>query len=101
MKNSYRFYCNKDCQYFPCHEVTNEDDFNCMFCYCPLYLLEDCKGNYTYHSGIKDCSKCLIPHSKGGYDHINNLLREEVFTKAVERNIREMEEKDKENKEDK
>lgn len=43
MKNSYRFYCNKDCQYFPCHEVKNEDDFNCMFCYCPLYLLDDCK----------------------------------------------------------
>lgn len=39
--------------------------------------------------------------TQGGYDHINNLLREEVFTKAVERNIREMEEKDRKSKEDK
>ena len=42
------------------------DDFNCLFCYCPLYALgEDCKGNFTYTvDGIKDCSNCNIPHHR-------------------------------------
>ena len=40
MKNSYRFYKNSECEYFPCHKIDNTDEFNCMFCYCPLYLLD-------------------------------------------------------------
>ncbi|MDO5689614.1 MAG: cysteine-rich small domain-containing protein [Tissierellia bacterium] len=87
MENSYRFFRNTACQYFPCHKVENEEEFNCLFCYCPLFLIEDCKGNPTYHNGIKDCSNCIVPHRPAGYDHINNLLREEVFVKAVEREI--------------
>ncbi len=75
MKNSYKFYNNKDCKYFPCHTVKNEDEFNCMFCYCPLYLVEKCGGNYKIHKGIKDCSDCMIPHSLKGYDYINKKLK--------------------------
>lgn len=40
MKESYRFYQNKACEYFPCHPVDDPDSFNCLFCYCPLYLQE-------------------------------------------------------------
>lgn len=72
-KASYRFFQNKDCQYFPCHEGADPDTFSCLFCYCPLYLLKDeCGGNFTYlpDTGIKDCSNCRIPHTPGGYDHI-------------------------------
>ena len=29
MKNSYRFFENRDCQYFPCHQGL--EDFNCLF----------------------------------------------------------------------
>ncbi|CAC9925368.1 hypothetical protein PEPNEM18_00520 [Aedoeadaptatus nemausensis] len=77
MKYSYRFYTNKDCDYFPCHEY--EGDFNCMFCYCPLYLLDkDCGGNFQYVEGVKDCSNCLIPHRPKGYDYINARLRKEI-----------------------
>ncbi|MEW8973221.1 MAG: cysteine-rich small domain-containing protein [Tissierellaceae bacterium] len=76
MENSYRFYNNKACQYLPCHKVENVDEFNCMFCYCPLYFLEECGGNYKDNHGIKDCSNCLIPHRPNGYDHINKIIME-------------------------
>jgi len=81
--NSYRFFNNKECQYFPCHKVKNEDEFNCLFCYCPLYLMEECGGNHSYHKNVKDCSKCMIPHSVKGYDYINKKLME-VFNEKRE-----------------
>ena len=74
MENSYRFYNNKDCMYLPCHKTKNVDEFNCMFCYCPLYFLDDCGGNYQNKHGIKDCSNCLIPHTPKGYDYINEKI---------------------------
>lgn len=43
MKNSSRFFENRDCRYFPCHK--NQEPFNCLFCYCPFYLKEKCPGN--------------------------------------------------------
>lgn len=70
MKNSYRFFQNKECEYFPCHRVKNDENFNCLFCYCPLYFLEECGGNHIDNMGIKDCTNCLIPHSENGYDYI-------------------------------
>jgi len=76
MENSYRFYNNKDCQYLPCHNVKDVENFNCMFCYCPLYFLDECGGNYKNTHGMKDCSDCLIPHDPNGYDHINKKIAE-------------------------
>ncbi len=74
IKNSYRFFRNPECEYFPCHRCTEKqaEDFNCLFCYCPLYTLGDkCGGNFTFtDGGIKDCSNCMLPHSPAGYDHI-------------------------------
>lgn len=69
MDNS-RFFANKDCPYFPCHD--GAEDFSCLFCFCPLYALgEGCGGDFTYTAeGIKDCSLCLIPHKKENYDRI-------------------------------
>lgn len=68
----YKFFSHKECDFFPCHKVENEDNFNCLFCYCPLYALGDkCGGNFKYlDNGIKDCSDCMVPHSKGAYDYI-------------------------------
>ena len=70
-KNDYFFFQNSDCAYFPCHSPAGEE-FNCLFCYCPLYALgEKCGGNYSYNEqNIKDCSACLIPHREGGYEYI-------------------------------
>ena len=48
-ENSFCYYKNTACSYFPCHKVDNDEDFNCMFCYCPLYALGDkCGGNFKY-----------------------------------------------------
>ena len=63
------FYQNRECAYFPCHKTAETDNFNCLFCYCPLYALGDkCGGNFIYtQTGIKDCSGCLIPHRRENY----------------------------------
>lgn len=65
-------FTKQDCPYFPCHKNADPADFNCLFCYCPLYALgEDCGGNFRYtKDGIKDCSSCLLPHTKDGFDHV-------------------------------
>lgn len=76
MENTYRFYRNLDCKYFPCHKVEKVEEFNCMFCYCPLYMLDDCGGNFEDKYGLKDCSNCLVPHRPKGYDHINAKIAE-------------------------
>ncbi|MCJ2166288.1 cysteine-rich small domain-containing protein [Pseudodesulfovibrio sp. S3-i] len=76
MKNSFRFFSNADCEYFPCHETRRPEKFNCLFCYCPLYFFEECGGNYrVLESGVKDCTACLIPHTPEGYDHIVGRLK--------------------------
>ena len=75
MKNSFRFFCNFECESFPCHRTDEAKDFNCLFCYCPLYYLEDCGGNYIVtDSGIKDCSDCLLPHKAENYEYIVNAI---------------------------
>ena len=74
----YKFCQHRNCEFFPCHEGVKEDDFNCLFCYCPLYALGDkCGGNFTYlENGIKDCSNCRIPHRKENYDRIMEKMGE-------------------------
>ena len=69
---NYAFFQNRECQYFPCHRGAEEQNFNCLFCYCPLYCLGDrCGGSFTYlPSGIKDCSGCVKPHRRENYDKI-------------------------------
>ena len=58
------FFRNTACAFFPCHEGVDPQEFNCLFCYCPLYALGTrCGGNYTYTSaGIKDCTACVALH---------------------------------------
>lgn len=78
MPYSSRFFQNRDCAYFPCHQDAAPDTFNCLFCYCPLYFLEDCGGNFTLRRGVKDCTACLRPHGPDGYDAILARLRDEA-----------------------
>ena len=77
-KYSFKFFCNKDCQFFPCHQTKDPDNFNCLFCYCPLYALGDkCGGNFKYlESGIKDCSNCTLPHKRENYEYITSKYYE-------------------------
>lgn len=77
-KNNHAYFKNSECEYFPCHKSAPDADFNCLFCYCPLYALGDkCGGNFVYlESGIKDCSGCMIPHCAGGYDYVLSRFSE-------------------------
>lgn len=74
--NSYKFFANKDCEYYPCHKDVNE--LNCLFCYCPLHSLAHCPGTPTYiepkGKRVKDCSNCTFPHQAENYDTIIKLL---------------------------
>lgn len=76
----YKFMQNSKCEYFPCHNIEKKEEFNCMFCYCPLYALKDsCGGNFKYNEkGIKDCSNCTLPHEKQGYEHVMGHIREVI-----------------------
>ena len=75
---NFKFFTHKDCEYFPCHHMKDEEPFNCLFCFCPLYALKDqCGGNFAYNKeGIKDCSNCTLPHRKEGYEHIVGKCKE-------------------------
>ena len=77
---NYKFFQHRKCEFFPCHKTEDEENFNCLFCYCPLYALgENCGGNFKYtEDGIKDCSDCLVPHKKKNYEYIMNKFDEIV-----------------------
>lgn len=79
MENSYRFFENRDCRYFPCHEKL--ENFNCLFCYCPLYSREHCPGQPSYAEvhgkKLKNCTDCTFPHQPENYDVIMRILSEQ------------------------
>jgi Zn-finger protein len=78
----FKFVQNRECEYFPCHRGIPIEEFNCLFCFCPLYMLKDkCGGNFIKNGDVKDCSKCNLPHSSKGYDHIMSKI-EDVIEKG-------------------
>jgi Zn-finger protein len=74
---NFKFFQHRDCEYFPCHEVKNPENFNCLFCYCPLYALgSECGGNFSYtDKGIKNCMSCSFPHQQENFDLVLEKLR--------------------------
>ena len=85
MKN-YKFFQNKKCEYFPCHKLKNEEEFNCLFCFCPLYMLgEECGGNFKYlENGIKSCEDCILPHVKDkGNEHV--IIKMKIIMETVKK----------------
>ena len=77
MDNSEKFFANRDCKYYPCHEGIEE--LNCLFCYCPLNHLKDCPGNPVFKEKdggmIKVCINCTFPHRAENYDEVIRILR--------------------------
>ncbi|NLT57889.1 MAG: hypothetical protein GXX99_02880 [Clostridiales bacterium] len=71
------FFSHVDCEYFPCHKTDRPEDFNCLFCFCPLYCFGDrCGGNPRYTAGgTKDCSACLLPHGRDSHPIILERLK--------------------------
>lgn len=69
---NHQFFQNRQCRYFPCHKGVPEAEFNCLFCYCPLYALgRKCGGSCRYNEkGNKDCTDCTFPHRKENYTKV-------------------------------
>lgn len=85
-KNSYKFFSNTECEFFPCHKCNEKDmkEFNCLFCYCPLYKLNNCGGNFKYlKNGVKDCSSCIIPHKRDNYDYMIKKIQEFFYDSKI------------------
>ncbi len=84
MSENFKFFQHKECEYFPCHKGVPEEDFNCLFCYCPLYFTGDsCGGNFAYtKSGIKNCIGCSRPHRRENYEIIIEKLKEAMKISA-------------------
>ena len=82
----YQFFQNRDCEFFPCHEGIEKENFNCLFCYCPLYTLgERCGGNFRYtEKGIKSCVECGFPHRHENYDALLKRFPELAAMAAVQ-----------------
>jgi fumarate hydratase subunit alpha len=85
MKQNLRFFTNEACMFFPCHNGLDERQFNCLFCYCPLYPLGDaCGGEFTWarHEGIKVklCENCTFPHRSENYNAVMDKLTPENLT---------------------
>lgn len=74
----FSFFSNKECEYFPCHKGADPENFNCLFCYCPLYALgEKCGGNFKItEKGIKDCTNCQLPHKRKNYGYVTGKYQE-------------------------
>ncbi|MGX8797136.1 cysteine-rich small domain-containing protein [Fusibacter sp. JL298sf-3] len=76
MSEHYKFTQHKKCEYFPCHKGVDAAEFNCLFCYCPLYMLgEACGGDFKVTHGIKDCSDCVKPHDANSYAYIMGHMK--------------------------
>ena len=87
--NNSCFFQNRNCEFFPCHSCSDVDNFNCLFCYCPLYTLGDkCDGDFVITEGnVKDCSNCTRCHEPdfreyvikrfGDIQWIENKIRDE------------------------
>ena len=82
---AYSFFSHRDCEFFPCHRTEHPEDFNSLFCYCPLYALGDrCGGNFRYtEKGIKDCTNCTLPHNRENYDYVISRFQDIADTMST------------------
>ena len=76
----YKFFQNRDCEYWRCHNSVPEEEFNCLFCYCPLLTQKACigirNGNAKYLiNGWKDCSNCDFPHKVENYSSMIDEIK--------------------------
>lgn len=81
----YSFFSHKNCEFFPCHKGADPNDFNCLFCYCPLYTLgKSCGGNCEFlKSGVKSCMNCNFPHQRRNYEKIISRFQDIVAVMAA------------------
>lgn len=79
-----KFFQNTLCKHFPCHKDVPVESFNCMFCFCPLYWMDDCCGTpLKSKSGLKSCISCSFPHHPESYDLILLRIKTELKRKKA------------------
>lgn len=86
MRNAKKGFTNARCPAFPCHKGVDEREFNCLFCFCPLYHINECGGTPRWISTeigqMKDCALCSKPHmGEEGYDFVLNRLEQDFRSK--------------------
>ncbi len=65
MSQNYKFNQHTKCEYFPCHKGSNKETFNCLFCYCPLFMLKDkCGGDFKVKTVLKTVQLVRNPMMK-------------------------------------
>ena len=77
MENSYKYFKNTDCKYFPCHKGLSDDLIVC-FVIVLCIVCQNCPGSKTYieknGKKIKVCTDCTFPHRPENYDKIIQIL---------------------------
>jgi len=74
-----RNFVNTACEHYPCHSAEEDEWASCLFCFCPLYLI-DCPGDFSrLPAGMKDCSRCMLPHRADGREIILREIRKQLF----------------------
>lgn len=71
---SHKYFQNESCKFFPC----KPGEPNCLLCYCPLYLLDNCGGDWQIFNDMKDCSGCHMTDGESGWLYVVECLREEL-----------------------
>lgn len=84
VSDGYKGFTNARCPFLPCHKGVRRD-FNCLFCYCPLYAYT-CIGPYKVFidaGGMarKDCTDCKLPHDgiEGSWMFIQHSMKKLVL----------------------
>jgi hypothetical protein len=80
MSSKYSFFQHRECEFFPCHQDNNQ---NCLFCYCPLFNTEECVKLDV--NNINKCCYCKFPHIKNNYNKIIKKLKV-LYGKSVKNN---------------
>ncbi|MDA8431983.1 MAG: hypothetical protein M0Z60_03350 [Nitrospiraceae bacterium] len=82
---NYKRFINLKCEFLPCHDL--KDWHSCLFCYCPLFLLS-CPGDFTVlPTGMKDCSRCVIPHTEEGWEIVQEELGKQIYGQTAQRKL--------------
>lgn len=66
---NYKYFVNKNCEYYPCHRGVDPEEWSCLFCYCPWFWHCGSKGK----DGIL-CPDCIMPHDRNRWCMIQRGL---------------------------
>jgi len=67
VKNNWKFFANRDCEFYPCHKGIEE--LNCLQCYCPIFWFCGTRA------GGGKCEECLFPHDPKMHDAMQLCIK--------------------------